>query len=228
MLMPLRLAPLLAALAPPLCWACGAPALVRELLCRSCRSQLRFLPGTPVEQSGLRLWAPVAYEGPARSLIGGLKYRGAAGLADALATQMAASLPALASAPPAGAVPGAPADAVPALVPVPTSPSRARRRGYDQAALLAAALSRRTGMPVVGVLRRRREGAPQVGRGREARQAALAGSIELGAGATVPSSVLLVDDVVTTAATLAACAAALRRAGCEDLAAVAYARALGR
>ncbi|HEY6780388.1 MAG TPA: hypothetical protein VI111_05495, partial [Thermoleophilaceae bacterium] len=100
--------------------------------------------------------------------------------------------------------------------------------GYDQARLLAAALARRTGLELVPCLARRPGGASQVGRGRAARLAALEGAFELRPGTRPPARALLVDDVVTTGATLAACAQALRGAGCVDLAALTYARTLGR
>ena len=208
MLMPLRLGPLLAALAPPLCWACGGAAPAREPLCRDCRARLRFLDPEPVTLAGVPLWAPVAYDGPARELVRGLKYRGAAGLADALASQIAATAPAtllprsareacphatdrgssakdIAIRPPAADA----CSAGPVLVPVPTARSRARRRGYDQADLLAVSLARRTGLPVARCLIRVRADAPQVGRGRAARLAALAGAFALRPGVEAPSTV---------------------------------------
>ncbi len=165
---------------------------------------------------GLELWAPVAYEGPARALVRGLKYRGAAGLADPMAAQIAARAPDGLLAPPA------------ALVPVPLHAARRRRRGFNQAERIAAALSRRTGLPVADCLRRAGPATRQVGRGRSERLEGPPGSIALAPRAAAPAHALLVDDVVTTGATLAACAAALRRAGTGRLRAVAYARTQGR
>jgi predicted amidophosphoribosyltransferase len=112
------------------------------------------------------------------------------------------------------------------LVPVPLHPRRERRRGYDQALLLARALSERTGLQVSECLARSGSSGAQVGRGRADRLGGPPGSIH--ACGPVPRGALLVDDVVTTGGTLAACAAALSAAGAVELAAVAYARTPGR
>jgi predicted amidophosphoribosyltransferase len=90
-------------------------------------------------------------------------------------------------------------------------------------------LARRAGLALSDCLERRAGGArsSQVGRGREERLRAVEG-IRMRAGAAVPLRVLLVDDVVTTGSTLAACAAALERAGVREVGAVVYARTPGR
>jgi ComF family protein len=182
------------------------------------------------------VWAPVAYSGPARDLVRALKFRSATAVADAMAAQLAANAPpallGAADAPAAllGAAnaPAGPARAArrPALVPVPLHPRRLRRRGYNQAALIAEALSRRSGLDFVDCLARRGSAATQVGRDRRERRAGPAGSVE--ARSSVPERVLLVDDVATTGATLAACAAALRREGSIEVAALVFARTIGR
>ncbi|MGH2805560.1 MAG: hypothetical protein ACRDL4_21375, partial [Thermoleophilaceae bacterium] len=56
-------------LAPPLCWSCRSPTARGAVLCLGCRRALRFLPADPVRLSGVRVWAAVAYEGPARDLV---------------------------------------------------------------------------------------------------------------------------------------------------------------
>jgi predicted amidophosphoribosyltransferase len=201
-----------ALLAPPLCWCCGAPAPRGRPLCAGCRAGLAFLPPEPVAVAGLRVWAPVAYEGPGRDLVRALKFRGALSLAGEMGAIAVASAP-------DGLLRGA-------LVPVPLHPARLRRRGFNQAAVLADAIARRTGLAPAECLRRRGAGSPQVGRGRTARLAGPAGTIE--ARTRAPPVVLLVDDVVTTGGTLAACAAALREAGAAEVAAIAFARTPGR
>ncbi|HEX5909827.1 MAG TPA: hypothetical protein VFY44_04990, partial [Thermoleophilaceae bacterium] len=196
---------LAAVVAPPFCWGCGADTGRGDPLCRACRGALRWLGGDPVRLQGVPLWSAVAYEGPARALVRALKYRGAPGLADPLAAAIAA---------------GAPRDLLEpgsALVPVPMPAARRRRRGYNQAERIATALGRRTGLDVAGCLERG-AAARQVGRGRQQRLLEAASGVR--AVASPPRRALLVDDVATTGATLAACATALRRAGTGSVAAV--------
>src|SRR5829696_10285894 len=81
-------------LVPPLCWACGGVARRREPLCAGCRLLVRRLGRGPVVLSGVTVWAPLAYAGPARDLVRALKFRGATAVADAMAAQMAANAPA--------------------------------------------------------------------------------------------------------------------------------------
>lgn len=199
-------------LVPPLCWGCGGVARRREPLCGGCRGLLRRLAPDPVPLSGVRVWAPVAYTGPARDLVRALKFRAATAIAETMAAQMAANAPA--------ELLGAP------LVPVPLHARRLRRRGYNQAALIADALARRAGLDVADCLARTGSAVTQVGRGRAERRAGPAGSVRL--RAPPPHSAVLVDDVATTGATLAACAAALRAEGSADVVAVVFARTIGR
>jgi ComF family protein len=204
---------LVALIAPPVCAACGALAGPSEPLCGRCRRALPWLDASPVRVHGIACWAPVAYEGPARALAGALKFRGVARAAGAMASQMAANAP-------PGWLDGR------VLVPVPLHPARRRRRGFNQAERIAMALAARAGMRVADCLERRGPRATQIGRGREERLVGLAGAVA--ARRKAPEQALLVDDVVTTGATLAACAEALRAAGAAEVRAIAYARTPGR
>jgi predicted amidophosphoribosyltransferase len=158
------------------------------------------------------VWAAVAYEGPARDLVRALKFEGALGVAEAMAGLVVAS---------------APADmlSVP-LVPVPLHPARLRRRAFNQAGVLAEAIAVRAQQPVLDCLVRRGSDDRQVGRGRAARLAGPAGAFVATGG--VPDRLALVDDVVTTGATLAACARALRAGGARQVVALSFARTPGR
>jgi predicted amidophosphoribosyltransferase len=220
-------AELLAALAPPVCPACRAPLPdARAALCVPCRRALPWLTGPRCARCGLprpcgarcpahdaafaRAWAPLAHAGPARALVAALKFRGAVPLADLMAAQIAASAP-------PGLLDGA-------LVPVPLHRARRRARGFDQAARIAAALARRTGLPLAPCLRRTGAATRQLGAGRGERLAA--GRLAIEARGPVPRRAVLVDDVHTTGATFEACARALRADGAEHVTAVAYVRTL--
>jgi ComF family protein len=113
------------------------------------------------------------------------------------------------------------------LVHVPVHPSRRAARGYDQAELLARAAGASLGCPVVPALRRERATAPQYELGRDRRAANVAAAF--GTDPAHRTSVagrwpVLVDDVVTTGATLVACAEALLAAGAVAVSALTIAR----
>jgi predicted amidophosphoribosyltransferase len=93
---------------------------------------MQRLSGEPVWLCGARVWAPVAYAGAARDLVHALKFRRALGVADTMAAQIVAN---------------APAEWLEEgiLVPVPLHPARERKRGFNQAAVIASALARRVG-----------------------------------------------------------------------------------
>jgi predicted amidophosphoribosyltransferase len=155
-------------------------------------------------------WAPVAFEGPARALVHALKFGGRTAAARPMAAQIAANAP-----------PGVLDAGV--LIAVPAHPAHARARGFDQAALLARALARRTGLPALPALTRHAAGRRQVGAGRTAR---LTRDLGIAARGRMTGTAVLVDDVHTTGATLGACARALREAGAGQVLAVTYARTL--
>jgi predicted amidophosphoribosyltransferase len=120
----------------------------------------------------------------------------------------------------AAALPGPRPDAVAA---VPLHPARLRRRGFAPAAVLARAAGRALGVPVLrGALLRTRDTPSQTGMGRVARRRNVAGCFR--AARVAPARVWLVDDVVTTGATLGEAARALHAAGARRVAALCLAR----
>lgn len=193
--------------APPLCTACGTPCPDASVLCRSCGRALEYLGRAAVALGGVSVWAPLAYEGPARAVVRRLKTGGATGLADHMAAAIVANAP--------------PGLLEHPLVPVPSPAARRRRRGFCHALLLAQSLAARTGLPVRPLLERTGDSRRQVGRTRSQRirRPPRFRVLEAPRGPA-----LLVDDVVTTGATLGACADALREVGCSCENAVAYAR----
>jgi ComF family protein len=134
-------------------------------------------------------------EGPVREVIHKLKYGDRPNLASPL-VELGLTLGDL----PTGVV-----------VPVPLGRSRRRQRGYNQAEALARKIATATGRRCLEGLRRVRETDAQVGRSGGERRLALAGAFAWQGAA--PEEILLVDDVVTTGATLVECARAARTAG---------------
>ncbi len=112
---------------------------------------------------------------------------------------------------------------------VPLSSRRRRERGYDQARALAREVARRRGLPLVPLLERVADTPPQARKGAAERREAMRGLFGVPARAArtpVPRRVLLVDDVLTTGATLAACSEALLSGGARDVSALVAARAI--
>jgi ComF family protein len=108
---------------------------------------------------------------------------------------------------------------------VPLGRRRKRDRGYDQAEVLAGAVGALAGRPVIRLLDRTIETAPQARKGAAERTHALQGAFRV--RAAPPARVVVIDDVLTTGATAAACAAALLEAGASEVGVLTAARALG-
>lgn len=180
---------------PHWCAGCGRAGAA---LCADCRP---FPPPARVPVAGLEVWAAGQYAGGLRCALIAYKERGRAELARPLGALLA---DAVAAAGPD--VRGA------CLVPVPSSASASRARGGDHALRLARAAGRTGGLPVIRGLRLAREVRDSAGLGRQARAANLAGAfVAVAAGAG--RRAVLVDDIVTTGATLREARCALRRAG---------------
>jgi ComF family protein len=156
--------------------------------------------------------APFAFEGPARASVHQLKYRGVRGVGRALGAAMAACSP----------------RDVDVVTWVPLTRRRKAERGFDQAKVLARAVARECELPVRGLLRRIVATGPQAKRDAVARRTAMRGSFVVRDRVAMPRHVLLVDDVLTTGATAAACAEALRDGGAQTVSLLVAARALMR
>jgi ComF family protein len=152
-----------------------------------------------------------AYAGVLREALHALKYRRARHLAAHLADRLAAA-------------PDFPTGAW-LVVPVPTSSARLKERGYNQAALLGRAIAKRRRLPYAEPLRRIQETAPQHALTRQARLQNLAGAFACGPG-VAGRPVLLVDDVMTSGATVQWATLALLAAGASEVRIAVVARTL--
>jgi competence protein ComFC len=206
---------------PELCAACGARSTGTGPLCAVCEAAIppvaaplcvRCLArgGAPSGCGRHRThtaWAAWVYDERAARIVHALKFEGRTGLAHAHGRTIARALP-----------PGYRPDVV---IEVPLHPSRRRERGFDQAGLLAVSVARELGAPHVTALVRTRATRGQTLLPAAARRADVSGAFALrDDNAWRGRRVLVVDDVLTTGATLDAALAPLHAAGAETLSAV--------
>jgi predicted amidophosphoribosyltransferase len=190
---PRGLTRLLDSILPLACPGCGCAVGASAPVCARCAPLLRPPPLAPPPRPVDAWWALLAYDGVARELVARVKYRRAHAVVQWLGAHMAALV-------------GPPLPDV--VTWAPTTAARRRERGFDHAALLAREVGRALQRPVRGLLRRE-DGPPQTGRPAHERRH----GPRFGPAAATAPTVLLVDDVATTGATLAAAAASLLDAG---------------
>jgi ComF family protein len=223
---------------PPRCPGCGEVTAADHRFCAPCWGSLRFLGPPwcaicqlpfafdrgegaqcaecmtePPPHDGVR--AAVAYGDVAREVALKLKYSGRLACAQTMARAMARLMP----------------EDVDLLVPVPLHRWRIWSRGFNQAALIAAALSKASGVPMDAVALRRVKATPVLrGLGARGRARAVAGAFALSGDAKARlagRTVVLIDDVHTSGATAAACARVLKRGGADKVILLCWARVLG-
>lgn len=202
---------LLDLLFPDCCAGCGGGG---GLFCPRCAAGLTPYPAEAPPDGLDAAAVGWIYSRPLQQAIHRLKYlrvrRVAVPLGDLLARQVCGTLPA--------------ADA---LIAVPLHPERLAERGFNQSVELGRRLAQAMGAPLLpGGLERTRSTGHQARLNRSERQTNMVGAFTWRARTPPPRRVLLVDDVLTTGATLVACAEALRAAGSREVFAVALARSL--
>jgi ComF family protein len=222
---------------PRLCAACRAP-VEGQGLCPQCWSKLSFISRPYCERLGIpfvydpgpgilsmeaiadppayhRARAAVRFDEVSRALVHALKYGDRLDLAPMMGRWLAN----------AGRELLADADA---LVPVPLHWRRRWARRFNQSAVLAAAVSAASGVPLAaGALKRMKATAQQVGLSRSERAANVAGAFQVppdAKAAVVGRRLVLLDDVLTSGATVEGCARALLRAGAANVDVLVFAR----
>lgn len=215
---------LLDAVLPQLCPGCGQGADPARLLCDACLAAIPRLatplcarcssrgaePGACAAHPGHRVWPAWIYDERAAAVVQALKYEERPRLAAALGGELARVCPRR--------------PRPDFVVAVPLHASRRRERGYNQAACLATALSHAAGVPLLdGALDRSRPTRPQarLGLAHASRRRNVADAFRARHPESLAGrSVLVVDDVMTTGSTLAACLDVLERAGARGAAVV--------
>ncbi len=194
---------------PPFCTVCGDPVagtVQHDYTCFSCSRQ------TPAFD---RARSVVRYEGAVGEALRDIKYKNALWMVRDLAGLLLAGVQA--------EYPEVPFTAVTA---VPLHPARRRARGFNQSTMLGVALARRLRLPFrEGLLRRIRPTVTQTGLTASQRTANVVGAFRSGLFARLAGKrILLVDDVMTTGATVNACAQALKKGGAASVHVVTVAR----
>ena len=208
---------LLDLLYPPRCPFCGR-VLERgeDRMCALCRRELPRTDGSGKTVAGCDLClSPLHYRDGVRRAVHRYKFKGGAGLAGLYGELMAQCLSDRRD------------GTINLMTWVPLHPKRKKRRGYDQAELLARRTAELRGIPAVSTLEKIRHTGVQSRQRTEAdRRANVEGAYRALPGPDLTGKrVVLVDDVVTTGSTLAQCAACLRSAGAAAVVALTFARA---
>jgi competence protein ComFC len=214
---------------PSSCVSCGK--LLKEysdiMLCPECQKELYSIPGAFMEaaeflSSGVHtesisegfdyIMSPYRYEGPARAMVKGLKYKGRTYAARTMANLMAGELKKREV-------------RFDIIVPVPVHPEKEKQRGYNQAELIAQELSGIVNKPLRRILEKHRNTPSQVTMDEKERWENVREAFVLNEK-TEGLSVLLVDDVITTGATMYFCACQLKAGGAGCVTSIGFAMAL--
>ena len=188
------------ALYPRSCFGCRAPG---TYWCARCHAHYR--PQTYRLETGMTVYAAHPYhQSRIKNALKQLKYRGSSDIADALALVLATAVP-----------PDIARDAECAWIPM--TASRARERGFNQSELLARSVARHLGIPATDALFKTRDTRPQSTLGRAERLKNLRGAFAVIEHYKPRSTVIIVDDVSTTGATLTEAARVLKNAGAKTV-----------
>lgn len=192
-------------LSEPLCPQCGRIVADSHSICYVCRKW-------PLPLSKIR--AATQFVDPIPQIIHNMKYNGYHALAEPLADLMVKAWPQWQF-------------NIDLVLPVPLHPDRQKERGYNQSALLTKHMCRRLGLPYnLEAISRPRHTSPQVGLNVIDRLTNVRGAFRADAAKVTGKNILLIDDVCTTGATMAATAEALLMAGAKTVSGYSTARAM--
>ncbi len=188
----------------PICERCGIPTTGQDI-CEKCRTN-------PPAYRMMRSWA--VFDSPVQNGLHTMKYKRNIGLGEALAQQMVEFVQSLHW-------------KIDLLIPVPLGRKRLRERGYNQVALVARPLAYRAGIQYLPhALWKARETRSQVGLNVSQRQKNVLNAYQADTRRVAGKTILVMDDVSTTGATISACTEALLSAGARDVYGITIARAL--
>ncbi len=194
----------------PRCVVCGTEKDVSAYLCPVCATEIDALRLGQTNAAGITAYAAYHYDGSAARIVQSYKYGGSRWLSAFMAQTML----------------HAAADAhiqFDCICHVPLHSMKRRKRGFDQAQLLAKRIAELTGKPCLAAIKRVRNTPSQTKLNAVERKTNMRGAFE--AAQAVQGSVLLVDDVLTTGATVSECADVLKTAGAQSVTVLTFARA---
>jgi|APSaa5957512622_1039677.scaffolds.fasta_scaffold30747_2 competence protein ComFC len=191
------------------CVACSIEKGVESFLCKRCCDEINARKHGDTKAKDLCAFSVYDYEGLVSKVVRDYKYNGKRYLCAYIASEMAAAVKGDYS----------------AICHVPLHKKRLRRRGFDQAELLAKGIAKITDIPFVRAAKRTRNTRTQVSLGLVQRQENMKGAFV--STGPISGNVVLVDDVLTTGATAAECAAVLLGAGASDVFVLTFARSTG-
>lgn len=195
----------------PVCVVCGVEKGVSAYLCPACEKDMAQLTAGQKSIYGLAAYAPYIYDGAAAKTIQSFKYSGARWLSCFMAQRVAQSVCAAQL-------------IITCVCHVPLHEKKRRKRGFDQAALLAQNVAQLLCKPYVPTLMRVRNTPTQTKLNNQQRLVNVKGAFV--PATTVSGHVLLIDDVLTTGATAAECARVLEKAGAESVTIATFAQAV--
>lgn len=190
-----------------LCFQCGKPIKNNKKLCQDCTAK-------PPPYTQMRSWAN--YDGPIKKVVGSLKYRRNLALGPILANPLAEIVQKSGW-------------KIDLIVPIPLSRRRKKERGYNQAAVISRNLARYLNIKhAPNVVKRIKETETQISLDVNKRFTNLMDAFYAIPATLNKRNILLIDDVITTGATMQNCAIALQRAGAENVYCLSVARSLLR